>query len=153
MIRAASVSDLASINEVIDQAIMTWDLPERVKRLALSSYQFTEMDFNFLQIAVYAVGEKILAVTAWEEAETKDLPGNEKGLLVYALYVDPNCFRQGVGKALFDYVKHMADEQKYTGLLVKAQTDANEFFEAQGMHQLADTNQSNQYSNRWWLSL
>jgi hypothetical protein len=38
-LRQAGALDLAGINALIGQAVMTWSLPGRVKRLALPSYR------------------------------------------------------------------------------------------------------------------
>ncbi len=37
-IRLAGHADLEAINRVIEVAVMTWDLPDRVKRLSLPAY-------------------------------------------------------------------------------------------------------------------
>lgn len=38
LLRPASPADLGEISALIERAVMTWRLPERVKRLALPSY-------------------------------------------------------------------------------------------------------------------
>lgn len=71
-VRAATKIDLDTINRVIEAAIMTWDLPERVKRLSLSSYYYTEQDLNHLELVVAEDGQKnIKGVAAWEHTDKK----------------------------------------------------------------------------------
>ncbi len=48
-VRAETKIVLDAINHVIEAAVMIWDLPERVKRLSLSSYYYTEQDLNHYQ--------------------------------------------------------------------------------------------------------
>ena len=51
-LRTARQADLEAINRVIEAAVMTWDLPERVKRLSLPSYRYTSVDFEHFEIVV-----------------------------------------------------------------------------------------------------
>ena len=51
-IRPANEDDLDAINGVIEAAVMSWQLPERVKRLALPSYRYNAMDLKYFSLAV-----------------------------------------------------------------------------------------------------
>jgi len=51
-LRAARRRDLDAINAVIEAAVMNWNLPERIKRLALPSYRYTNIDYEHLEILV-----------------------------------------------------------------------------------------------------
>ena len=54
-LRPALKTDLDAINRVIEAAVMTWKLPERVKRLSLPSYRYTLADFAHLEMVVAVV--------------------------------------------------------------------------------------------------
>lgn len=152
-IRPANKTDLDAINRVIEAAVMTWDLPERVKRLSLSSYRYNEMDFDHLEMVVAEDNQQhIIGIAAWEPADAKDTPAGHTALLLHGIYVDPACYRQGVGHQLFRAAEHAVREHHYNGLLVKAQQDANGFFLSQGMSRLPAKDSKRHYANRFWKS-
>lgn len=150
-LRPARLEDLDAINQLIQAAVMTWDLPERVKRLSLSSYCYTELDFKHLdmQLAEDEQG-RIVGIAAWEAADPRDTPGNRTALLLHGLYVHPTCYRMGIGSRLFQAVQQAVKQQGYEGLLVKAQEDAGEFFAARGMTRLPVEDSARHYANRFW---
>jgi hypothetical protein len=47
-LRSAAPADLDAINTVIERAVQTWELPHRVKRLALVSYRDNTFDLDKL---------------------------------------------------------------------------------------------------------
>lgn len=155
-LRTASLLDLDEINSVIASAVMSWQLAERVKRLSLSSHQYTEFDFKHLQFVVAQTDKtpnaQIIGIAAWEKADALNSPQNTHALLLHGIYVDAKHHHQGIGRALFACAQQAAIEQHYDGLLVKAQADANGFFIAQGMQPLAQQN-DRQYANRYWKPL
>jgi predicted N-acetyltransferase YhbS len=151
--RPAVQADLVAINRVIETAVMNWDLPERVKRLSLSSYRYTMTDINFLEIVVAEDDtQTIVGVAAWEEAEASDTPVENTALLLHGIYVDPAHQRQGIGTQLFERVERAVIEHHYSGLLVKAQENAVGFFLAQGMQKLAVSDPLRHYEHRFWKS-
>lgn len=153
-IRHAKQEDLDNMNHVIEAAVMTWNLPERVKRLSLSSYDYTEVDFAHLEIMV-AEDEKqnIIGVAAWEHAELKDTPAHLNALLLHGIYVDPTHYHKGIGKQLFQAAEQATKDKHFDGLLVKAQAGAEGFFLAMGMHPLSVENTGRQYANRFWKNM
>jgi len=155
-LRTANLTDLDAINRVIASAVMSWQLAERVKRLSLSSHQYSEIDFRHLQFVLAQTANtpqtQIVGVAAWQAADALNTPQNKRALLLHGIYVDAQHHRQGIGQALFARAQQAAIEQPYDGLLVKAQTDASGFFIAQGMQPLPQQN-DRQYSNRFWKPL
>jgi predicted N-acetyltransferase YhbS len=153
-IRKASATDLDAINQVIEAAVMTWDLPERVKRLSLPSYRYTTLDLDHFEMVV-AEDERrfIIGIAAWEQADARDAPAGYSALLLHGLYVDPAFHHQGIGRLLFHAAEMFAREHRYDGLLVKAQVDAAGFFISQGMTRLGAEEPSRQYANRYWKGL
>jgi hypothetical protein len=90
-LRQAHADDLPAINGVIERAIATWQLPERVKRLSLPSYRYHMHDLVHLHLVVAEDDDHVLVgVAAWEPANPRDLPAGKNGLLLHGLYVDPS---------------------------------------------------------------
>ncbi len=156
-IRPARLADLESINGVISAAVMTWDLPERVKRLALSSYHYHAVDFAHFGMCVAEQHDQIVGVAAWEPADPRDLPDElavgAHGLLLHGLYVDPSHQRQGLGRLLLQPVLQAAQQASVAGVLVKAQSDAVPFFRALGWTELAVRDRVRDYPHRYWQAL
>lgn len=150
-LRPAMPADLAAINAVIERAVMTWNLPERVKRLTLPTYRYQPHDLEHLHIVVAEDADRaLLGVAAWEPASARDLPAGKTGLLLHGLYVDPDRQRGGIGTRLLDAALTAAGEWGFDCLLVKAQPDAADFFLARGMQRLPVVNHDRDYPHRFW---
>ena len=96
-------ADLDSVNAVIEAAIMTWSVSDRVKRLSLPGYRYQVHDLDHL---TFRVAEnpacKIIGIAAWEPADEADIPDTARGLLLHGIYVAPGLQRKGVGSQLLD---------------------------------------------------
>lgn len=153
-LRPAIKTDLEAINKVIESAVMCWQLPERVKRLSLPSYRYDVQDFEHLEMVVAEDDQhRIIGIAAWEAADSKDTPAEQTALLLHGIYVEPSHQHQGIGRQLFRSLEQTARQQSYNGLLVKAQEDATDFFNALGMRRLQATDPSRQYANRFWKNI
>lgn len=153
-LRPATAADLDAINVVIERAVMTWPLPERVKRLTLPSYRYQSHDLDHLRIVVAEdAGRALLGVAAWEPASARDLPVGKTGLLLHGLYVDPDRQRAGVGSRLLDAAVSAAREQGFDGLLVKAQPAAEGFFLAGGLERVPAVDLARDYPHRLWKAV
>ncbi|MGD8557804.1 MAG: GNAT family N-acetyltransferase [Chromatiales bacterium] len=151
-LRPAKISDLDAINRVIEKAVMNWKLPERVKRLSLPLYRYDAMDFRALEIIVAHDGRNIVGLAAWETADQDETPQKASALLLHGLYVDPAHQRKGIGQQLFRAAESAMHDQKFDGLMVKAQESADGFFLSQGMHRLDPLDPGRHYANRFWKS-
>lgn len=150
-LRPAVSADLDAINAVIERAVMTWNLPERVKRLTLPSYRYQPHDLEHLHIVVAEDADRtLLGVAAWEPANARDLPAGKTGLLLHGLYVDPDRQRAGVGTCLLDAAVRAAREQGFDGLLVKARPEAEGFFLTRGLTPLPVIDAERDYPHRFW---
>jgi GNAT superfamily N-acetyltransferase len=151
-IRPANETDLPAINRAIEAAINTWHIPDRVKRLALPSYLYQPHDLTHLQLVVMeAMAGEIIAVAAWEPADPADLPPQaSSGLLLHGLYVSPEQSRQGIGTQLLEEAHKAARQQRFDGLLIKAQADASPFFRAAGLTELPVIDPTRDFPNRFW---
>jgi N-acetylglutamate synthase-like GNAT family acetyltransferase len=148
-IRHADSDDLDNINRVIDEAVMTWQLPERVKRLSLASYRYQALDLDHLQIQLAETDHTILGLAAVDD-EPVPVSDRGMGLLLHGLYVSPQHHHQGIGAELFEAIESLARQRQLDGILVKAQKDAVGFFEKQGMAKLPVENDARDYANRYW---
>ena len=154
LVREAQLADLDAINRVVESAVMSWSLPERVKRLSLPSYRYNALDLEHLELVVAEDHSgQILGVAAWEDADPRDLPEDGPALLLHGLYVQPADQHRGLGRQLFSQAEQAARQRACRGLLVKAQAEASDFFSRLGMEKLAADNPRYQYANRYWKPL
>ena len=152
--RQATKADLAAMNTVIESAVMTWDLPDRLKRLALPSYRYGEHDFDHLEFRVAEdLDAGIVGVASWEPATSGDAPEGKLGLLLHGLYVTPGSQGRGIGRRLLAMAKEAAEQGGYDGLLVKAHSSAEAFFAASGLAKLPVTEPARHYPHRFWLAV
>jgi N-acetylglutamate synthase-like GNAT family acetyltransferase len=151
IIRSLEKTDLDGVNAVISRCVMQWELPERVKRLALNSYLYHDIDLQHLDFVVAESPQgDILGVASWEDASDKDLPKDTSGMLLHGIYVDPAHQKTGVGTALLEQVMARMRQLQVDGLLAKAQASANPFFAARGFHLLPVLDSLRDYPHRWW---
>lgn len=153
-LRPAVAGDLDAINTVVERAVMTWNVAERVKRLALPGYRYSAHDLEvFAFIVAEAPARGVAGVAAIEPAERRDLPEGARGLYLHGLYVDPALHRRGLGSRLFAAALDHARRQGADGVLVKAQRDAEAFFRARGMRPLEPDGKDLTYPRRYWIAV
>ncbi len=155
-LRPLAVADLDAANAVIATAIMTWHLPDRVKRLSLPSYRYDAQDLEHLTLIGAAdEADTIVGVASWERepASVADTPSGVKGLLLHGIYVIPRLHRTGIGSRLLDVAIKAARQGGFDGLLVKANRDAQGFFSAMGFQQLSTEDVERDYPYRFWWDL
>lgn len=153
-LRPATAADIEALNGVVERAFMTWNLPERVKRLSLPSYRYRALDLQFQHLVVAETAvHGIIGVAAWEPAEARDLPSGLTGLLLHGLYVEPAHIHRGIGSHLLDAALDAARAAGVDGLLVKAQIDAVGFFVARGMRLLPVQDAERDYPHRYWQAV
>ena len=153
-LRPLASVDLDSANAVVEAAIMTWDLPERVKRLSLASYRYDAHDLEHVTLmGAVDADDAILGVAAWEPASVADAPDGAKGLLLHGIYVVPTRYHAGIGSRLIVAAIQAARQARFDGVLVKANPDAQRFFLANGLRQLATEDARRDYPYRFWRDL
>lgn len=151
--RPATAEDLDAVNAVVSAAVMSWDLPDRVKRLSLPGYLYQAQDLDHLHLVLVLAGERVLGVAAWEAAADQAVPGRGPTLLLHGLYVDPGRQRAGIGSGLLDAALAAAKEGGFRGLLVRAQRDAQPFFRARGFEPLPVADPERDYPYRLWRAV
>ncbi len=148
-IRPANKDDLRSINQVIEKALMTWKLPDRVKRLVLPSYFYDEVDLEHFLIFVAAETDSIIGVASLD-TQSQRVEGNYSALLLHGIFIDPARQRSGIGSQLLEHAEDLIREYKVDALIVKVQKDAEEFFKAKGLKKLAVNDPDREYENQYW---
>lgn len=123
MVRPASPDDLASVNGVIRSAIMSWGIPDRVKRLSLPIYSYSLQDMKYLSMCVAEDETGIVGVAACEPAHDSETPIRKTGVLLHGIYVRSDRHRQGVGARLLCEARRHTRRCDADGLLVKAHSD------------------------------
>jgi GNAT superfamily N-acetyltransferase len=148
-------ADLPAINTLVEAALMTWRLPERVKRLVLPSYRYGETDRRHLGFALARaiVDDEIRGVAAWEPANPQDCPVARSGLLLHGLYVAPQHQHQGIGARLLRTALQAAAAGGFDGLLVRAQRDAETYFAGQDFRRLPIDDGERDFAGRFWRAV
>lgn len=154
IIRKGSLEDLDQINQVLEQAVMSWDLPERVKRLAIPSYRYHAYDMNSMSfyLAENASGQ-VSGVAALEAITSSEDQENSPSMLLHGLYVLPEYHHRGIGRQLLSVVEEHAQREGFCSLMVKAQPEAKAFFSRNGYKELAVEDARKDYQYRLWKSL
>lgn len=150
-LRPATPADLPAVNHIVERAIDTWPVPDRVKRISLPLYCYRSADLEFQDLVVADDGGTLRGIAAWEDATPGDLPHGYRGLLLHGIYVDPAAQRRGIGSDLLEAARRAAARRGLDGVLVKAQPAAIPFFEARGLERLAMTQPQRDYPHRFWL--
>ena len=148
-IRLANKNDLRSINQVIEKALMTWKLTDRVKRLVLPTYFYNELDLEHFIIFVALESESIIGVGSLD-TESQEIEGAYSAMLLHGLFIDPAHQNAGIGGQLLEYAEDLARQQKVDALLVKVQKDAEKFFKAKGLEKLQVKDPYREYENQYW---
>ena len=114
-IRSANENYLDAINQIIELAIMGWQLPERVKRLALPSYRYSKLDLRYFTLVVAESNDSIIAVAAWD-TDSHQVSEDRNGLLLHGIYVHPEHQRYGIGGRLVKELENVARKQNMDGV-------------------------------------
>jgi len=152
-LRQAQAEDIEALNGVIERAIMTWKLPERVKRLSLSIYRYQPHDLEHLHIVLAEdAAHGVVGVAAWELANPVTYRQASTGFYCMGS-MSIRIPASRCGTKLLDATLHAARELGMDGLLVKAQADANGFFAARGLERLPVLDPARDYPSRFWKAV
>ncbi len=151
-LRTASSGDLLFINGIIEAAVMSWKLPERVKRLSMPGYRYdaASLETVDMQVASDSDGDIVGVVASCKPTEDMAL-NDRKALVLHGVFVDTTNHRQGVGRTLVQSVVDQARAESLDGVLVNAQPDALAFFQALEFQQLPVVDEELDYKHRYWL--
>jgi GNAT superfamily N-acetyltransferase len=153
-IRLAGTQDLAELNQVVEQAIMSWRLPDRVKRLALPSYRYNDLDMQHMEIlAAIGPDKALIGLAAWELNDQAKPARENPAILLHGIYVLPEYQRRGIGSHLLQMVEETARSGGFSGILIRAQSDAVGFFRAKGYSQLSTAEDPTDFQHLYWKSI
>lgn len=152
-LRALAVADLADVNRVIEAAMASWDIAPRVMRLALPSYQYRHDDFDHVVFIGAWRGDELLGFVSLEPADPRASPGGCRAALLHGLYVIPDAQGAGIGTRLVDEARAVAGRRGFEGLVVRAERNANAFFEKVGFAALPIEDHQRDYPYRLWSPL
>lgn len=140
-IRKAREKDLEQLNAMITDAVMQWDLPDRVKRLSLNSFHYDALDLQGMRIRV-AIDEenRLVGVAALEATD------NPHEMLLHGLFVSPERQRSGIGTTLLQTIEQDLRSLNILTLLVKPQRSALVFFQTMGFSRVKSSSER-QYEN------
>ncbi len=132
-VRRARAGDLDPVNAVVSAAVRTWNLPQRVLRLALPGYRYRVEDLEHLHLLVAEnLRGEILGVAAWEEARPGERMEDRPTAWLHGLYVHPAHHHRGLGRRLLEAAHADLAQQGYQAVLVKAHKGATGFFRHAG---------------------
>lgn len=150
----ANASDLHTVNRAIHESLVSWGLPERVRRLATPSLSYNETDLQHMTVILMTNAEGAgIAVAAWEEASSTEMPANARGVLLHGLYVIPHYQRRGLGTRLIELVAKRLTEQRMDGMSVRAWRDSIAFFLSRGFAPMDAECRPDIYPRRLWRAL
>lgn len=134
-IRRGEEADLPGINRVIAAARESWDLPERVRRLAGRLHELEPPDLHTVEVLVAQDGGGAIlgvAVAILRPPRLDDGASGRDALWLDGLFVDPAMGRQGLGGRLLDAVAELALVQGLSRIDLRARREAVGFFRHRG---------------------
>jgi GNAT superfamily N-acetyltransferase len=125
--------DLDTINGIVAAATLSWNLPARVRRLALPSLLYNAVDLQHMSIArVDADTFGALGVALWEDTGDAGQAADKRAVLLHGLYIVPHYQRRGVGTRLLELVADWARARGFESIHARAWRESESFFIARG---------------------
>ncbi len=151
-ISQATPTDLRQLNDVIQRAVSTWQLPERVRRLTAPFFTVDEQDLRDRQWLVSKNQDgTVVGVAHWTKALGYDLPeGCQGAAVIHGLYVDSTQQRRTVGTSLLRHIDQLALQADLPALVVRAQRSAESYFVSQQFRPLRDEPDGPTYPRGLW---
>lgn len=143
-----ALEDLDTINQVIDDAVMSWPLSERNKRLSVPILRYDQQDFKEYRFLLGKDAGHVVGVAAWNAQTLLSTPSGN-GHLLHGLYIASAYQGRGFGTLMMRKVLLLSEMKGADGLLVKAQRPSVTFFEHLGMGLLRAEN-PNDYPYQFW---
>jgi len=147
-----SDDELDTVNEVVAASIGSWELPARVRRLALPSLLYNEADLKQMSVVMLEQAEGGVAVAAWETAADRDAVTDLRPILLHGLYVVPKTQNQGLGTALLELASHWALVRGFDGITARVWRESETFFRNRGFDQLTRPD-AGSYPLQMWRAL
>ncbi|MDJ0882376.1 MAG: GNAT family N-acetyltransferase [Gammaproteobacteria bacterium] len=142
----AQETDLFKINAIVRSSLWGWQLPERVKKLSLSSYLYDEADLNDLSIYLMKSDNEVLGVLVLE-IPMMSCQKDRQDLSIHGLYIVPEHQRKGLGLKMLDFALNQAMDLGLSGMTVKSQKDATSFYLKAGFRLMRSYPKTREYEN------
>lgn len=153
-VRDATHSDLPTVNRIIAESVVSWGLPERVRRLATPSLNYSETDLQHMTVVLLThAAHGGIGVAAWEEASRLDAPAGVRAFLLHGLYIVPDYQQRGLGTKLIELAANWIRDRGYDGIAVRAWRDSSDFFAARGFVPIDRDAPADLYPRRLWKAL
>ena len=146
-------SDLQRVNVVVEASLDSWNLPSRVKRLALPSLLFSELDLEQMSVVLLEGEAGDLAVATWGMASGRDAAAHTRAVLLHGLYVVPGAQRRGFGSALLELASHWMLARGFDGIIARVWRESEAFFYKSGFTSLPRSDTLQPYPRRLWRPL
>ena len=144
---------LDTVNRVVEKAVGTWSLAERVRRLVLPSLLYHEIDLQHMRFLVLDDEEgEAAAVAVWEEASFEGENQSARSVQLHGLYVLPRWQRQGLGSSLLEFVSLWTGRRDIAGITARAWRESEPFFRLNGFEPLNQQSSSEDTSTVLWRS-
>lgn len=152
-IRVASRTELPAINRVIEQAVNTWPLPERLKALTLPLLRYDAIDAGDYEFVIASCGSAVTGVAAWDRSVVYAAGTGAHSVLLHGLYVAAAFQHRGIGRTLQDAVFERATAAGAAGVVVKAERVAAAYFERCGYQKINSSVYGFSYPYSYWRPL
>lgn len=153
-LRKATAKDLLFINGIIEAAVMSWALPERVKRISVPRYRYDAAALEAVDMRVASDTDgDIVGVVAWCLPDESMALDDRKALQLHGIFVDAVNHRQNVGRTMAKAALTYAKKQSLDGVLAHVQPDALAFFQALDYQLLPVVDEELDYKHRYWRAI
>jgi GNAT superfamily N-acetyltransferase len=139
---------LPAINDVLASSIAAWNLSDRLYRLSINAYRYSESDWIDHQF--YGLRDQnntLLAILVLND-DASELPGDQSCLQIHGLYVHSDHRHQGLGQRLIEEALDLAKRRHLDALFVKAHESAVSFFKKQRFEHIPVTDEVRDYPHR-----
>ena len=144
---------LPAINAVLESSITAWNLSDRLYRLSVNAYRYSESDW--LDHQFYGLRDQnntLLAILVFND-DASELPGDRSCLQIHGLYVHSEYRRQGLGQQLIDHAMALAKSKQRDALFVKAHESAVSFFTKHAFQHIPVVDEIRDYPHRFVRSV
>ena len=149
----AADCELTRVNEVVAASLGSWGLPARVRRLALPSLLYDEVDLEQMSVVLVEEPKSGVAVGAWEAAAGRDAVPGSRSVLLHGLYVIPSSQGQGLGTALLELASHWMLARGFDAITARVWRESEAFFRNRGFVPLTRSDTAGSYPRRMWRAL
>ncbi len=141
------------VNDIVEEAVSSWGIADRVRRLILPSLLYNEVDLQHMRFLLLDdEGGKAVAVAIWEEIGGTDTSSRTRKVQLHGLYVRPRWQRQGLGAGILEFVGLWVGMHGLDGITVRPWRESEAFFRRHGFESASDRASPEDSSPGLWRS-